>query len=184
MKAKDLTLTAILLALLIVLSQLAIPIGPIPITLQTLAVLLIGYFLSPRNAVIATAAYLIGGLVGLPIFSNFQGGFQSVLLPAFGFILAFMPAAFLQATYLRTVDSSKIKHLVIAGLINFTITYLIGLTYMALILNLYMGSNLTLTGILMAGFIPFIPGDLLKLVLGISLAKRLLPILEQKTAVI
>lgn len=184
MKAKELTLTAILLSLLIVLSQLAVPIGPVPITLQTLAVLFIGYFLSPRSAVIATSTYLIGGLVGLPIFSNFQGGLQSVLLPAFGFILSFIPAAFFQASYLQKRDASKIKHLVIAGLINFTTTYLIGLTYMALILNSYLGSNLTFTGILMAGFIPFIPGDLLKLVIGISLAKRLLPILEQKTAVI
>ncbi len=184
MKAKDLTLTAILLALLIVLSQLAVPIGPVPITLQTLAVLLIGYFLSPRSAALATFTYLIGGLVGLPIFSNFQGGFQSVLLPSFGFILSFIPASFFQAMYLRKRDSSKIKNLVIAGIINFATTYLIGLTYMAVILNVYLGSNLTFTGILMAGFLPFIPGDLLKLLLGIFLAKRLLPILEQNTVVI
>ena len=184
MKAKDLTLTAILLALLIVLSQLSVPIGPIPITLQTLAVLFIGYFLSPRSTVIATFTYLVGGLVGLPIFSNFQGGLQSVLLPSFGFILSFIPAAFFQALYLRKKDSSKIKHLMMAGIINFATTYSIGLIYMAIILNVYLGSNLTLTGILMAGFLPFIPGDLLKLFISISLAKRLLPILEQKTAVI
>lgn len=107
MKAKDLTLTAILLALLIVLSQLSVPIGPIPITLQTLAVLFIGYFLSPRSTVIATFTYLVGGLVGLPIFSNFQGGLQSVLLPSFGFILSFIPAAFFQALYLRKKDLRK-----------------------------------------------------------------------------
>lgn len=184
MKAKELTLTALLLALLVVLSQLAVPIGPVPITLQTLAVLLIGYFLSPRNALIATFTYLVSGLVGLPIFSNFQGGFQSVLLPSFGFILAFMPASYFQAWYLKNRSASQIKHLVVAGLINFATTYLLGLTYMAVILNLYLGNNLTFTGILMAGLLPFVPGDLLKLVIGLSLAKRLLPILEQKTAVV
>ncbi len=184
MKAKDITLTAILLALLIVLSQLAVPIGPVPITLQTLAVLLIGYFLSPRNATIATFAYLIGGLAGLPIFSGFQGGLQTVLLPSFGFILAFIPAAALQASYLNKYTATKMKHLVVSGMLNFSVTYMIGLAYMAFILNVYMGSHLTLTGILMAGFIPFIPGDLLKLAIGILLAKRLLPILEQKTAVV
>ncbi len=184
MKAKDLTLTAILLSLLIVCSQLVVPIGPVPITLQTLAVLMIGYFLSPRNALLATAAYFIGGLVGLPIFSGFQGGLQSVLLPSFGFVLAFIPAACLQALYLKKNGTSKTIHLILSGLLNFIVTYLIGLTYMAIILNLYMGSNLTVTGILMAGFIPFIPGDVLKLTLGILLAKRLYPILEQKTVVV
>lgn len=177
MKNRDITLTAIMITLLIICSQLSLPIGPVPITLQTFAVLMIGYLLSPKNAVLATSIYLIMGLFGLPIFSNFMGGFQSFLLPSFGFILGFIPASYLQAKYL-----TKYSNLAIAGIINFAVTYVIGLTYMALILNIYLNSQLNFVGILMAGMIPFIPGDLLKLVVGVFIAKRILPILQRRVS--
>lgn len=181
MKAKDVTLSAILLALLIIFSQLSLPIGPIPITLQTMAVLLIGYFLSPKNALIVTFTYSLGGLIGLPFFSNFQGGLQSILLPSFGFILAFPIAAFLQAKVLERIEFPTTNHLIIAGVINVMTTYFIGLIYMATILNFYLGQDLSFTGILMAGLIPFIPGDILKLLISVVLTKRLLPFIKQKT---
>lgn len=168
MKNREITLIAILIALLIICSQIALPIGPVPITLQTLAVLMIGYLLSPKNAVLATTIYLVTGLLGLPIFSNFMGGFQAALLPSFGFILGFIPATYFQALYLK-----KYSNLWVAGLLNFMITYLIGLTYMAFILNVYLGSGLHFTRILMLGLIPFIPGDLLKIFVGVNLGKRL-----------
>lgn len=174
MKNREITLTAIMIAILIICSQLALPIGPVPITLQTLAVLMIGYLLSPKNAVLATIIYLVVGIFGLPIFSNFMGGFQAVLLPSFGFILGFIPATYFQAKYLE-----KYANLWLAGIINFMITYFIGLVYMAFILNVYLGSSLNFTGILMAGLIPFIPGDVLKILVGVTLAKRVRPILRK-----
>lgn len=180
MKTKDITFTAIMLSILIVCSQISIPIGPVPITLQTLAILLIGYFLSPKKSALATTLYLIMGLAGLPIFSAFSGGPQSILMPSFGFILGFIPASYVHSKYLEKYSNLEIKHLVISGILSFSITYIIGLTYMAAILNLYLNSGLTLTGILMAGFIPFIPGDILKLIVGILLAKQVLPIIRYK----
>lgn len=178
MKTKDLTLTAILLAILIICSQLALPIGPVPITLQTLAVMMIGYLLSSRNAILATIIYLVMGLAGLPVFSAFSGGLQYVFMPSFGFVLSFIPASYLQAKYLEYYSNPEVKQLVIAGLINFSITYLIGLTYMAGILNLYMNSQMNFVGILMAGFIPFLFGDILKIIVSVTLAKKLIPLIN------
>lgn len=180
MKTKEITLTAIMITILIICSQLSIPIGPVPITLQTLSVLMIGYLLTPKMAVLATSLYLFMGLAGFPIFSAFSGGIQAILMPSFGFILGFIPASYVHAKYLEKYSTSEIKHLMISGLLNFSITYLIGLTYMTGILNFYLDSHLTLTGILMAGFIPFIPGDILKLSIGVLLARRLLPIIHQR----
>lgn len=174
MKNREITLTAILMTILMICSQISLPIGPIPFTLQTLAVLMIGYFLSPKTAVLVTTIYLVAGVFGLPIFTNFMGGFQAVLLPSFGFILGFIPATYFQAKYLE-----KHRNLWIAGIINFLITYLIGLTYMALILNMYLGSGLTITGILMTGLIPFIPMDIAKIIVAVLLVKRLLPIVRR-----
>ena len=184
MKTKDLTLTAILLAILIICSQLALPIGPVPITLQTLAVMMIGYLLSSRNAILATFIYLVMGLAGLPVFSAFSGGLQYVFMPSFGFVLSFIPASYLQAKYLEYYSNPEVKQLVIAGLINFSITYLIGLTYMAGILNLYMNSQMNFVGILMAGFIPFLFGDILKIIVAVTLTKNLLPIIGKSLAAI
>ena len=184
MKTKDMTLIAIMIGMLIICSQLAIPIGPIPITLQTLAVLMIGYLLTPKNAVLTIILYLLLGLIGFPIFANFSGGLQAILLPSFGFALAFIPATYLQTRYLKNHNISQVKNLMIAGLINTAITYLIGLTYMAFILNIYLNSSLNFMGILWIGFIPFVPGDIIKVVLAILLAKRLLPIIYKKVTMI
>lgn len=181
MRPKDITLSAIMLTILIVCSQIALPLGPIPITLQTLAVLMIGFLLPPRKAMLVTSLYAVAGLIGLPFFSGFSGGIQSVLLPSFGFVLSFILAASAQAWYLSTVKSIHTPHLVIAGLVNILMTYTIGLPYMAGILNLYMGNNMEATTILILGFIPFIPGDLLKLGVSVLIAKRIIPILKHRT---
>ena len=180
MKPKDITLSAIMLTILIVCSQIALPIGPIPITLQTLAVLMIGFLLPPKKTLVVTSLYIIAGLIGLPFFSGFTGGFQSVLLPSFGFVFSFILAAFIQAWYLSTVKALRTSHLIFAGFLNILITYMIGLPYMAGILNVYMGSNIDLTAILMFGFFPFIPGDWLKLGTSIVIVKRLMPLLKYK----
>lgn len=184
MKTKDITITAMLIAILVVCSQLAIPVGPVPITLQTLGVLMIGFLLTPKNALLATSIYAVMGLAGLPVFSGFSGGLQSILVPSFGFVLAFIPAAYIQATYLTKVKALESKHLVISGVINIIITYAIGLPYMAIILNSYMNAQMNGVAILMAGLIPFIPGDLLKLFIGFLMAKRLLPIIQKNIVTI
>lgn len=180
MRPKDITLSAIMLTILIVCSQIALPIGPIPITLQTLAVLMIGFLLPPKNAVLVTSLYIVSGLIGLPFFSGFSGGFQSVLLPSFGFALSFILASAVQSWYLSSVKTTRTPQLIIAGLLNILITYTIGLPYMFGILNFYMGNSMDTTTILMLGFVPFIPGDLLKLGVCVLIAKRMLPILKRQ----
>lgn len=184
MKTKDITIISMLIAILVVCSQLSVPIGPVPVTLQTLAILMIGFLLTPKNALYATAIYAVMGLAGLPIFSGFSGGLQAILMPSFGFVLAFIPASYLQAKYLSKVNANESKHLILSGLINFIVTYAIGLPYMAIILNVYMNAQMGFVAILMAGFIPFIPGDLIKLFTGVIMAKRLLPVVQKRFATI
>lgn len=173
MKAKDITLVALMVALLAICSQLSIPIQPVPITLQTLAVLMIGFLLTPRNAFLAGAIYMILGLIGLPVFAGFSGGYQSFISPAFGFIISFMFAAGLGAWYLK--GKTGLTHYIVAGLIMTAVTYLIGIPYMGMVLNGFNGASMSFYQILMAGLIPFIPGDLIKFALAVVLAKQLRP---------
>lgn len=180
MKTKDITLVALMVALLAICSQLSIPIQPVPITLQTLAVLMIGFLLTPRNAFLAGAVYLLAGIIGLPVFAGFSGGYQSVMSPAFGFIISFGIAAAVGAYYLNQSDGRSLKQMIIASLIMTVVIYAIGLPYMAVILNGVMGAGMTFNQILMAGIIPFIPGDLIKLAFAVVLAKQLRPRLITK----
>ena len=87
---RDMTEIAIFTALLSVTSILSLPIGDVPITLQTLVVMMIGLFLSPRNSAVAVVAYLIVGSIGVPVFAAGKGGFGIILGPTGGFLIAFI----------------------------------------------------------------------------------------------
>ncbi len=76
-------------------AQIEIPHDPVPFTLQTLFVLLAGGILGPRNGFLSMSAYLLAGLVGLPVFSQFGFGLAKIMGPTGGYLLAFPVAAFL-----------------------------------------------------------------------------------------
>lgn len=172
MKTKNITLIALLIALLSIFAQFSIPIGPVPITLQTFIVLLIGALLPPKDAFLTTTLYLIIGLFGLPVFAGFQGGPHAFLLPTFGFILSWIPATTFQALYLRKSMQTS-KNYIISFIINYLVTYIIGLSYMSVILHNVMEMQLAIIDVLWIGFIPFIFGDFLKMSSALILVKRL-----------
>lgn len=173
MKTADLTRVALLLALLIISSQFAIPIGPVAISLQTLIVLIIGLVLPTGQAVLTTTLYLLVGLIGLPIFTQAMGGPYSVFLPSFGFILSFIPAVWVMSKICSINSKSKNKKYILAILVGNLIIYLIGISYMSFILIFYLGSEMNLWGILSIGMLPFIPGDIVKSIVAMSISKRI-----------
>lgn len=173
MKTKDLTLTAMATALLIVCSQFSIPIGTVPITLQTLVVLLIAFNLKPLHAVLATSLYAIMGLIGLPVFAGWSGGFSSLTTPSFGFIISFIVASFVASTYLSKQHNRQVWHYVIAAVIATVIIYAIGIPYLAYVLNGMKNLGLPLDKILTIGMLPFLPGDTIKAALAIAISMRI-----------
>jgi biotin transport system substrate-specific component len=101
----DLSLVAVFAALIAALAILpGIPVGPlgVPITLQTLGVMLAGIVLGPGRGAAAVLLYLAAGLIGLPVFSGFNGGFGVLAGPSAGYLLAF-PLAALVAGLLAVV---------------------------------------------------------------------------------
>lgn len=173
MKTANLTRIALLLALLIISSQFAIPVGPVAISLQTLIVLIIGLILPTEQAVLTAALYLLLGLLGLPIFTQAMGGPYSVLLPSFGFILSFIPAVWVMSKICSLKFKSANKKYVVAVFVGHFIIYLIGISYMSFILIFYMSDDINLWRILTIGMLPFIPGDIIKSIVAISISKRL-----------
>lgn len=91
-KVKKLTLMAMLMAVLVVCSQVAIPLGSTVLTAQTLAVMLIALLLPPKSAAGVVLAWVLAGGIGLPFFANFKSGFGVLLGPTGGYIYGFVLA--------------------------------------------------------------------------------------------
>lgn len=173
MKTREITLSALMIALLAICSQLSIPIGPIPITLQTFAVLLIGMLMPTKNALIVTSAYLAIGLIGFPVFANGSGGLQSLLSPAFGFAIGFIPAAGIMASILHKYKKPSLFQYLIASFFATLVLYVIGLLYMTFILNVILNTDLSAMQIFSIGMLPFIPGDIAKAFFSAIIALKL-----------
>lgn len=169
-KARDLTYIGLSVALMVAGASISIPIGPVPISLQSLFALLIGIVLGKRLAPIAMIIYVAAGLMGLPVFSGLKGGPQYIISPTFGFIIAFILAAFIAG--LGSESGSKAKSYI--SLIAATIVlYAIGAVYFYLVEKFYLGTEYEIADILKLTVVPFIIGDFVKLNIAYIAGERL-----------
>ena len=149
-------------AVVAVLAQITIPLPLVPITGQTLGVLLVGAALGSRRGAAALGTYMLAGLAGAPVFAEFTGGPATVLSPSFGFVIGFVPAAFLAGWFAeRAWDRRPV--LAMAGFVAASVVpFLVGVPYLAMILNAVMGAGAGLGDVLAAGLWPIIPRGLVK----------------------
>lgn len=150
------------------LAQVSVPLWPVPITGQTLGVLLVGAALGARRGAASLLSYMLLGLVGMPWFAQFTGGLAAVAKPSFGYIIGFIPAAYLIG-YLseRRWDRSWWKAVAGFGLASL-IPFVFGVPYLWAVLALA-GKNIGFAGAMAAGFTPFIIGGIVKWLLGAML---------------
>lgn len=166
MNSKRLILVSLFAALTLVSGWLAIPIGAVPITMQTLLVVLTAMALKPGEAFAAMSVHLI-----LKLFTTAGA---TVTTPSLGFVIGFIFAAWIGSIYFLNLGAKASAPSLILGIfITMLIPYVIGLPVMAFILQNVMGLNNTVSSILQMGLIPFIPGDLLKVVLAYLIGERL-----------
>jgi biotin transport system substrate-specific component len=90
MKIRDMVFTAVFAAILCVVAPLAIPIGPVPISLATFVIYLAAAVLNWKYGTLAVVVYVALGLVGLPVFSGFTGGIPKLIGPTGGFIAGYI----------------------------------------------------------------------------------------------
>lgn len=170
-KTRSLTRVSIFTALIAVGAFISIPLRPVPITLQTFFVLLAGYLLTPSEAFFAPLAYMALGLIGIPIFAGFTGGLQSIFSPSFGFIIAFSLQAYLVSRLKKDTDSTF--KLIGYGLLSTLLVYGIGLTYMVFILSKTGSLPAEVMPFLMSVTLPFLPGDIIKIILAVLVYQKL-----------
>jgi biotin transport system substrate-specific component len=155
-------------ALVAVCAHVALPLyfTPVPLTLQTLAVLLLGLLLSPRLAAATLGAYLIEGALGLPVFAPSLlgiGGLAHLFGPTGGYLLAYpLAAALVSFLFRRTQRGFSSAALSAAAGSLFILA--LGSLWLAIFFHAPVRDVLTLA------VIPFLPGDALKIVAAAALA--------------
>lgn len=168
---KIMVTVALFVALIATGAFMSIPVGPVSITLQTLFVMLSGFFLG-KKAYLASIVYVFMGLMGLPIFSGFRGGLSSIYMPSFGFLIGMIFSALYISIMFEKVKNINFLKSLIIFITSVLIIYLFGIPYMSYILNIYLGKAMSLSKILRVGMLVFIPGDLLKCIVAANIISR------------
>lgn len=159
--AKDALLVLAGITVVAALAQVEIPMWPVPITGQTLGVMLVGATLGFRRGTTALVGYMLLGLAGAPIFAGFTGSIAAIGKPSFGYIIGFIAtAAVVGALAERRWDRRPLLAIALFGLASL-IPFAFGVPYMAAVLAA-LGSPVDLAGALAFGFLPFIVGGIVK----------------------
>ena len=138
-------------------ARFTIETGIIPITMQTLVVLLSGILLGSKRGAMSQITYISMGMAGLPWFAR-GGGMQYIMSPTFGYILGFVFAAFLTGWLAEKGWDKSVKTAIFAIFLGNILIYIPGVLW----LTRFVGSD----NVLAVGVYPFIAGDLLKILLA------------------
>ncbi|PKK39285.1 Substrate-specific component BioY of biotin ECF transporter [Clostridiaceae bacterium JG1575] len=171
---KHLILIPLFSALICVGAFLKIPIGPVPMTLQTIFVLLAGLLLGPVRGMAAVALYVLMGLLGVPVFTS-GGGPAYLLHPTFGYLLGMIVAAGITGAIAAKSHSRNIAQNFLASLLGLFVIYLFGLLWLYGIRNWYLAQQIPFGVLLRAGVLVFLPADVFWCAAASILARRIAP---------
>lgn len=142
--------------ILAVASQISIPLQPVPLTFQSTTVILISMLCGVRYSAYIVTAYLFAGMVGLPVFANFSSGLPTLFGPTCGYLLGFLPAAFLSGYLAQKGWGKNIFSSFVAASAGDCLIFASGVSVLAL--------STGWPSALAVGFLPFIPSELIKLI--------------------
>lgn len=164
MKNKKMVYCALMAAVLCVISPLSIPVGAVPISLATLGVMLAGALLGAQLGTLSVLIYLVLGWVGLPVFAGYSSGFACLFGPTGGYMIGYLFLAFLTGFLYK---KKTLPYLVGSILVGELVLYLLGTVWFMFVAQTSLVSALTIC------VLPFIPGDIAKIVLVCLLLPQL-----------
>ncbi|MPZ98648.1 MAG: biotin transporter BioY [Dehalococcoidia bacterium] len=138
--------------------SIGLPVGPVPLTGQTLGVLLVGAALGSRLGMAAVAVYLAEGIAGLPVFANGAAGWAYFTGPTGGYLLGFVPAAFVVGRLAERGWDRDVPRTVAAMLLGNVVIYVVGAAH----LQSFVGWSSTWS----SGVEPFLIGDVVKVLVA------------------
>ncbi len=177
------TATKLLMSLLMacftgIMAQIIIPLPwtPVPITAQTFAVLCSGLFLGKKYGCLSQILYVVLGIAFIPWFGGMTGGLEVFLGSTGGFLIGFIIASYFIGLITEKYAHARsfTKMALVIGIANFALIYIPGLAGLALFLG-FQGTSVGIIDLLIMGLIPFIAGDIVKILAAASVSKVFLP---------
>ncbi|MEA4925532.1 MAG: biotin transporter BioY [Syntrophomonadaceae bacterium] len=154
-------------ALTAIASFLVIPLQPVPITLQSLFTGLAGVLLGGATGAWSQIIYVLLGVIGLPVFAGGKAGLGILLGPTGGYLIGFIAGAYVIGKIVEARPKPGLVWIVIALAAGNLVVYTLGTIQLALV------THYSLLKSLLVGVVPFLPGDLLKLLAAAGLGLKL-----------
>ena len=177
-KAYNITVIAVSAALITICSWISIPVGPVPVTLQTLAVLAVLLTTGGRRGTMAIAVFLALGAVGAPVFAGFKGGPAAFIGPTGGFLAGFIAAALvfwlLEKLIFARLMSTPAKRLIFGFVNSFVfelVLYTVGVIWFMTVYAAKTGP-IGFGAVMSMCVIPFIIPDIVKMIAAAVIGSR------------
>lgn len=169
---------AMMIALVIALGQVSIPLpfSPVPLTGQTLAIILVGLLMTPVQALVIIGLWIAMGTLGLPVFSMGRSGPEVLLGPSGGYIIGFLACAVFIALAKTPLQGYKqvpramslLRNTLVVALGSYGVIYAFGVAGLMMVADMPLGVALA------KGVLPFLIGDTLKLAVAVLVCDQLL----------
>lgn len=168
MSTRDMTFIALMTAVTCILGPLSIPLpfSPVPISFTNLAIYLSLYVLGMNGATISYLVYLLIGMVGVPVFSGFSGGFGKLAGPTGGYLIGFIFLTLIAGFLMKLFPGNKVMEAV-GMIVGTAVCYAFGTAWLCIQAHMSAAAGLA------AGVIPYIPGDLIKIVIAMIVGTAL-----------
>ena len=165
-ETRDMVFIALFAAILAAVAPFSVDIGPVPLTLATLAIYLMAIVLGSKRAVLVVLIYILLGGFGLPVFSRFQGGFHVIAGMTGGFLIGYIPLAFVVGFFADKLGGN-IGACALGIVIGTVLLYTVGVVWF-----IYLTGN-TFMAALAICVLPFLPGDAAKAIAACVIAPKL-----------
>lgn len=169
-RPRDVAAAGLMAALTAVLAfvRLPVPWSPVPVSGQSLAVMVAGALLGPRLGALSQAVYVLLGAIGLPVYAGGMGGLPVLLGPTGGYLIGFILGAYVTGRIAGKGGGRRPARLVLAFVLGGVVAvYVPGIIQLALV------TGTTLRQAVVLGALPFLPGDVLKVAAATVLMRAL-----------
>ena len=160
-------ITGITLTALSAFVRIPLPFTPVPLTLQTLVVLLLGAALGRKYGTVTQASYILLGAIGMPIYAGASFGLMHLAGPTGGYLIGFIAAAYLIGKLIPKTHSVSFIKIFGVMLLGSIVILLLGTIQLSILLHLSWHQAF------IAGFLPFIPGDIIKSIIAARIYHRI-----------
>ena len=162
---RKMVICAMLVAVCAVCAQISVPLpgNLVPFTLQTMAVMIVGFLLKPKTALITLGVYFLAGAIGLPVYASAKAGLGALAGPTGGFIWGFvLGGVLISIIYGNSFSWFRAILAVVFGLV---VIYLCGCIQLAVV------ANMNWWQAVLSGCVPYLPGEVIKAIVSVLIAR-------------